>query len=127
MQHFQNAGTHKASSSWKAFMPLMRDILTASVLPLKAQLESSRREEKTLKPEGASGISAPCSANGAPQRHLHVGGVMCSWRARLKVTAPNVVLTLKCKRNCSSLTVAESRFWHSLHLVLPSVALPIMR
>lgn len=97
-------------------MPLMRDILAASALPLKAQLGSSRREGKMVKPEGASGISAPCSANGAPQRHLHVGSVTCAWRGRLKVTAPNVVFTLKCKRNCSSLTVAESRFWHNLHL-----------
>lgn len=104
-------------------MPLMRDILAASVLHLKAQLESSRREGKMVKPEGASGISASCSANGAPQRHLHVGGVMCAWRGRLKVTAPNVAFTLKCKRNCSSLKVAESRFWHSL----PFVALPIIR
>lgn len=123
MQCFKNTGRDKANSSLKASMPLVRNILAVGVLPLKAQLESSGRERKMVKPEGASGSSASCSANSAPRRHLHTAGVMCGWRRRLKVTAPNFAFTLKCKRNCSSLTVAESRFWHYLLFA----ALPIIR
>lgn len=123
MQCFKNTRRDKASSSLKAFMPLTRKIVAVSVLPLKAQLESSGREGKMVKPEGASGSSASCSNNRAPWRHLQVGGMMCGWRRRLKVTAPNFAFTLKCERNCSGLTVAESRCWH----YLPFVVLPIRR
>lgn len=71
-------------------MPLIRSILAVSVLPLKAQLESSGREGKMVKPEGAPGSSASGGAISAPWRHVHVGG-MCGWRRRLKVTAPNLL------------------------------------
>lgn len=70
-----------------------------------------------VKPKEASRSSASCSANDAPQRHGHAGGLVCGWRRRLKVTAPNFTFTLKCKRNHSSLTETESRSWHRLVFV----------
>lgn len=120
MQCFKNARRNKAKSSLKAFMPLIRSILAVSVFPLRTQLESSGREGKMVKPEGAPGSSASGGAISAPWRHS-MGYVWLEKKAEGHCS--KFAFTLKCKRNCSSLTVAESRFWH----YLPFVALPVIR
>lgn len=89
MRCSKNGGTHRASSSWKAFMPLIRDILTAGVLPLKAQLESSRREGKMVKPEGALGSVLPAVLM-VLLRGTFMQGVWCvpgeeGWRSLLQM------------------------------------------